>query len=71
VTAHHDVVIVPGNHGLEEAELTQASSEAVELFGADLARVLRVGVQLVDRNLGDLQVGRRWWHVPSWFPRRA
>src|SRR6266545_5852440 len=59
-------VIVPGNDGLKEAELTQASGEAVELLSADLAGVFRVRVQVADRNVDDLQVGAGCWHLPSW-----
>src|SRR5205809_667461 len=68
VAADHDVVIVPGDDGLQEAELAHRAGEAVQLLGADLARIGGVGVQVVDRNLDDLRLGYCWWHSPSWSP---
>jgi hypothetical protein len=43
VPADHDVVIVPGDDGLEKAELTQRPCEAVKLVSADLAGFLGSG----------------------------
>ena len=57
--ARHDVVLVPGDDGLHEAELAERAGERIELLGADLARVGEVGVQVVDRNVDDLQIGGR------------
>src|SRR5688500_16507660 len=71
VTADDDVVIVPGDDRLEVAELPERPGQVIELGIADLAGVGWVGVQLVDRNLDDLQLGGGGYHLPSWFPRRA
>jgi hypothetical protein len=62
MAAHHDVVLAAGNDRPEKTELPQRAREAVKFFGADLAGVGGVRVQLVDRNLDDLQIGRGGWH---------
>ena len=66
------VVLVSGDDWLNEAKLAQRAGEGIEIGIADLTGVGGVRMQLVDRNLGDLQVcGRCLWHSPPSSPRRA
>jgi hypothetical protein len=65
VAADDDPVLGTRQYRLHEAELTDGAFEGVELLVADLARVGGIGTQVVDGDLGDLEVSgvRRLGHA--------